>query len=199
MIIRMLCRLRIKAADKRHDREYVDRLAGYREPNERQPSDLLLPPRKKWSRFRPRYRRPNQDVHQTSLYHATIKLREHEWCSLVAPEVIFSSARQPNQQSSAIYIWRTSPGSTAACRFPTRVSHPQPNFTLTDRSRQHTRLIVRMRNSSDVQELPELLRALPTEFDQHHTAKFQNSTHRSKPPITPIPSTQLNELTGMGR
>lgn len=78
LIIRMLCRLRIKVADKRNEREYVDRLAGFREQNERQPIDLLLPPRKKWSKFRPRFRKPSQDTNQGSLYYATIKLRKSE-------------------------------------------------------------------------------------------------------------------------
>jgi hypothetical protein len=76
MIIRMLCRQRIKAADKRNGREYVDRLAGYREPKPREPIDLLLPPRKKWSQFRPRFRKADRDVHQASLYHATMNLRD---------------------------------------------------------------------------------------------------------------------------
>ena len=85
LIIRALCRQRIKAAEKRNEREYVDRLAGYRQPNPGEPIDKptdtinqLLPPRKKWSQFRPRFRKPHQDVNQASLYQATIKLRERE-------------------------------------------------------------------------------------------------------------------------
>jgi hypothetical protein len=53
-------------------------IAGYHEPKPREPIDLLLPPRKRWSQFRPKFRKAVQDVHQASLYHATEKLRELE-------------------------------------------------------------------------------------------------------------------------
>lgn len=77
-IIRQICRLRIKAAEKRNDKGYVARLAGSHLDVRRDPIDLMLPPRRQWSQFRPRFRRPDQDVHLDSLYHATIKLRELE-------------------------------------------------------------------------------------------------------------------------
>ena len=75
-IIRQICRLRIKEAEKRNDKGYVARLAGLHLDVQREPIDLILPPRRQWSQFRPRFRRSDQDVHFDSLYRATLKLRE---------------------------------------------------------------------------------------------------------------------------
>ena len=75
-IIRQLCRLRIKEAEKRNDRDYAAQFTGTRANPERNQIDRMLPPRKKWSHFRPKFRRPEQDVNSSSLYRATIKLRE---------------------------------------------------------------------------------------------------------------------------
>ena len=77
-IIRQICRLRITAAEKRNDKGYVARLAGSHVEPQRDLIDLMLPPRRQWSKFRPRFRRPDQDVHLDSLYHATLRLRELE-------------------------------------------------------------------------------------------------------------------------
>jgi len=56
-IINQLCKERVKLAGQRHDRQYINRLAGYlveTEPDH--PFYHLLPPRRQWSSFRPRNR-----------------------------------------------------------------------------------------------------------------------------------------------
>jgi hypothetical protein len=86
-IIRHLCKQRIKQAKYANDHHYVERFIGELEP--RQPSDLqlMLPPRRNWSRFRPRDRSRIADVNLVSLCNATMVLRqsqpELEWaCNL---------------------------------------------------------------------------------------------------------------------
>ena len=56
-IIDQICKKRINLAGSRHDRQYINRLAGHsaeHEPNH--PFYRLMPPRKQWAAFRPRYR-----------------------------------------------------------------------------------------------------------------------------------------------
>jgi hypothetical protein len=56
-IIHQLCKERIKLASSRHDRQYINRLAGH--TPETTPSHRvyqLLPPRREWTAFRPQYR-----------------------------------------------------------------------------------------------------------------------------------------------
>ncbi len=56
-IINQICKERVKRAGSRHDRQYVYRLAGC--SNESAPRHHfynLMPPRRQWSAFRPRYR-----------------------------------------------------------------------------------------------------------------------------------------------
>jgi len=56
-IINQICKERVKQAVKQHDRQNIGRLVGCsNEPAPRHPFYNLMPPRRQWSAFRPRYR-----------------------------------------------------------------------------------------------------------------------------------------------
>lgn len=65
-IINQLCKERVKLAGQRHDRQYINRMVGHvTEAAPGHPFYQLLPPRRRWSAFRPRIRTDglNPDLH----------------------------------------------------------------------------------------------------------------------------------------
>jgi hypothetical protein len=77
-IINELCRVRIRAAESRNDRDYVRRLVGGQTHDHRRAIDELLPPRKLWAHFRPKHRRGLTNVDVVSLGRATSNSLESE-------------------------------------------------------------------------------------------------------------------------
>jgi len=56
-IINQICKERVKLASSRHDHQYINRLAGHLpEDPPNHPFYYLMPPRRQWSAYRPRYR-----------------------------------------------------------------------------------------------------------------------------------------------
>jgi len=78
-IINHICKVRVKQAGARHDRQYIGRLAGHiteREPDH--PFYKLTPPRRLWAAFRPKYRKAGLNPDLFALKNAIRTLRERE-------------------------------------------------------------------------------------------------------------------------
>ena len=76
LIIIQICKQRIKLAEARHERQYAARFAGsIPESTADHPYYQILPPRRTWSAFRPRYRRTGTNPDLAALKRAVMVLR----------------------------------------------------------------------------------------------------------------------------
>jgi hypothetical protein len=74
-----MCKERVKEAGKLHDQQYIARLAGHgTEEMPSHPFYQLLPPRRQWTAYRPRRRRPNVNPDYLALQNAVSDLPQRE-------------------------------------------------------------------------------------------------------------------------
>jgi len=127
-IITHLCKERVKLAESRNDRQYIERLVGNISENE--PDQLLyqmMPSRRQWAAFRPRHRRAGQNPDLLALNNAVRVLRHqsptqpwvgelHQFIAAIQARVL---GQQPFEFIPPIINWQVKEGHEyrALCRF----------------------------------------------------------------------------------